>query len=95
MKLCQVPQNPSQLKNDMFLCLGCHRYLCSADLSSSAGRCRDCTRLDNIARSRVDFSCFKYILRRLRDDEQQLNEEAKIPFLLQVISFSSPAEEML
>ncbi|XP_067446972.1 IQ motif and ubiquitin-like domain-containing protein isoform X1 [Thunnus thynnus] len=88
-KLLKVPQNPSQLKNDMFLCHGCQRYLRSADFSSSAsahlsGQCRDCARLDNIARSRNDFSFYKNILRRLRANEQRLNEEAKIPFLLQV-----------
>ncbi|XP_031135596.1 IQ and ubiquitin-like domain-containing protein [Sander lucioperca] len=88
-KLLKVPQNPSQLKNNMFLCRGCHRYLHSADFKPSASaerhsRCRDCTRLDNIARSRDDFSCYKNILRRLRADEQRLNQEAKIPFLLQV-----------
>ncbi|KAF1386387.1 hypothetical protein PFLUV_G00094300 [Perca fluviatilis] len=88
-KLLKVPQNPSQLKNNMFLCRGCHRYLHSADFKPSASaerqtRCRDCTRLDNIARSRDDFSCYKNILKRLRADEQRLNQEAKIPFLLQV-----------
>ncbi|XP_071316230.1 IQ motif and ubiquitin-like domain-containing protein isoform X2 [Trachinotus anak] len=88
-KLLKVPQNSSQLKNDMFLCHSCHRYLRSANFSPAAstrlsGQCRDCVRLDNIARSRDDFSCYKNILRRLRADEQQLNEDAKIPFLLQV-----------
>ncbi|XP_044050149.1 IQ and ubiquitin-like domain-containing protein isoform X2 [Siniperca chuatsi] len=88
-KHLKVPQNPSQLKNNMFLCCGCHRYLHSANFSSSASarlssQCRNCTGLDNIARSRDDFSCYKNILRRLRADEQRLNEEAKIPFLLQV-----------
>ena len=80
----------------MFLCHGCQRYLRSADFSSSAsahlsGQCRDCARLDNIARSRNDFSFYKNILRRLRADEQRLNEEAKIPFLLQVTSRSLPS----
>ncbi|XP_076588895.1 IQ motif and ubiquitin-like domain-containing protein isoform X2 [Chaetodon auriga] len=88
-RLLKVPQNPSQLKNDMFLCRGCHRYLQSADFSPTAsarlsGRCRDCTGLDNIARSRDDFSCYENILRRLRADELQLSEDARIPFLLQV-----------
>ncbi|XP_028440128.1 IQ and ubiquitin-like domain-containing protein isoform X1 [Perca flavescens] len=88
-KLLKVPQNPSQLKNNMFHCRGCHRYLHSADFKPSASaerqtRCRNCTRLDNIARSRDDFSCYKNILKRLRADEQRLNQEAKIPFLLQV-----------
>ncbi|XP_023275715.1 IQ and ubiquitin-like domain-containing protein [Seriola lalandi dorsalis] len=87
-KLLKVPQNSSQLKNDMFLCRSCHRYLRSANFSPAAsarvsGQCRDCVRLDNIARSRDDFTCYKNILSRLRADEQRLNEDAKIPFLLQ------------
>ncbi|KAM7397307.1 hypothetical protein PAMP_020291 [Pampus punctatissimus] len=86
-KLLKVPQIPFQLKNNMLFCHWCHRYLRSADFSSRGplrAPCRDCTRLDNIARCRNDFSCFKNILRRLRADEQRLNEDAKIPFLLQV-----------
>ncbi|XP_033941493.1 IQ motif and ubiquitin-like domain-containing protein isoform X2 [Pseudochaenichthys georgianus] len=88
-KHLKVPQNPSQLKNDMFQCRGCQRYLQSSDFSPTAGarlsgRCRDCTGLDNIARSRDDFSCYRNILRRLRSDEMRLNRDAKIPFLLQV-----------
>ncbi|KAK5866832.1 hypothetical protein PBY51_011375 [Eleginops maclovinus] len=88
-KHLKVPQDPSQLKNDMFQCRGCQRYLQSSDFSPTAGarlsgRCRDCTGLDNIARSRNDFSCYRNILRRLRSDELRLNQEAKIPFLLQV-----------
>ncbi|XP_029010582.1 IQ and ubiquitin-like domain-containing protein isoform X2 [Betta splendens] len=59
-KMLKVPQNPSQLKNDMFLCRSCQRYLRSTDFSPAANA------------------------RRLRADEQQLNKEAKIPFLLQV-----------
>ncbi|KAM8891052.1 IQ motif and ubiquitin-like domain-containing protein isoform 1-T2 [Spinachia spinachia] len=88
-KLLKVPQKASQLKNDMFLCGACRRYLLSSDFSPTAGarpsaRCRDCIDLDNVARSREDFSRYENILRRLRADEQLLNAEAKIPFLLQV-----------
>uniref|UniRef100_A0A3Q3T0K2 IQ motif and ubiquitin domain containing n=1 Tax=Mastacembelus armatus TaxID=205130 RepID=A0A3Q3T0K2_9TELE len=88
-KLLKVPQNLSQLRNDMFLCRSCQRYLRSADFSPAAGarlsgRCRDCARLDNIARSRDDFSCYRSILKRLRADEQRVSKNAKIPFLLQV-----------
>ncbi|XP_029288907.1 IQ and ubiquitin-like domain-containing protein isoform X2 [Cottoperca gobio] len=98
-KLLKVPQNPSQLKNDVFLCRGCHRYLHSSDFNPSAsvrrsGRCRDCTGLNNIARSRDDSSCYKNILRRLRADELRLNEEAKIPFLLQVEDVRYLVEEV-
>ncbi|KAK1887992.1 IQ and ubiquitin-like domain containing protein [Dissostichus eleginoides] len=37
-KHLKVPQNPSQLKNDMFQCRGCQRYLQSSDFSPTAGR---------------------------------------------------------
>ncbi|KAM9854644.1 IQ motif and ubiquitin-like domain-containing protein [Aulostomus maculatus] len=85
----KVPQNPSKLKNNMFVCRGCRRHLRSADFSSSASTrlsrwCRDCTRLDNIARVHHDLTCYRDILKRLRAEEQRLSAEAKIPFLLQV-----------
>ncbi|XP_019935100.2 IQ motif and ubiquitin-like domain-containing protein [Paralichthys olivaceus] len=88
-KLLKVPQNPSQLKNDVFLCRSCRCYLSSANFSPTArprlsGQCRDCARLDNISGGRYDLSCYNNMLRRLRDDEQQLSDDAKIPFLLQV-----------
>ncbi|KAM9753714.1 IQ motif and ubiquitin-like domain-containing protein [Menidia menidia] len=88
-KLLKVPQNPAQLRSSMFLCRGCGRYLRSADFGVSAGgglsdRCLPCSGLNNEARARHDFSLFRSILGRLRADEQQLNPEAKIPFLLQV-----------
>ncbi|KAG7219659.1 hypothetical protein INR49_018935 [Caranx melampygus] len=88
-KLLKVPQKSSSLKNDMFLCRSCRRYLRSADFTQAAGvhlssECKDCVNLNNIARARDDFSCYKNILRRLRAEEQRLNQDAKIPFLLQV-----------
>uniref|UniRef100_A0AAQ5YML6 IQ motif and ubiquitin-like domain-containing protein n=1 Tax=Amphiprion ocellaris TaxID=80972 RepID=A0AAQ5YML6_AMPOC len=87
-KLLKVPQNPSELNKDVFLCRSCHRYLRSTNFIAFArgltARCKDCTRLNNIARPRNEFSCYQNILRRLRADEQQLNKESKIPFLLQV-----------
>lgn len=88
--LPQVPQNPSQLMKDMFLCRSCQRYLRSANFTPSASnvlssQCTDCTVLNNIAKSRNDYSCYQHILKRLRADELQLDKGAKIPFLLQVI----------
>lgn len=88
-KLIKVSQDVSQLKNNMLLCRSCHRYLPTTSFSPSvsstiSGRCRDCARLDNIARDRDDFSCYKNILKKLRSDEQQLNKNAKIPVLMQV-----------
>ncbi|KAM4734897.1 IQ motif and ubiquitin-like domain-containing protein isoform 2-T2 [Anableps anableps] len=88
-KLLRVHQKPSMLKHNMFFCLSCHHYLCSADFGSSSSgcrrrQCRNCTMLDNIARSRDDDSVYESILRRLRSDEHRLNAESTIPVLLQV-----------
>ncbi|XP_008409464.1 IQ and ubiquitin-like domain-containing protein isoform X2 [Poecilia reticulata] len=88
-KLLKVHKKPSELQHDMFFCHGCQRYLWSADFDSSttgrrSRRCRNCTSLDNVARSRDDNSVYQNILRRLRTDEHRLNPETSIPFLLQV-----------
>lgn len=89
-RLLKVPQDVSQLKNNMLLCRSCHRYLPTTSFSptltstTDSSRCRDCTRLDNIARDRDDLSCYKNILKRLRSEEQQININLKIPFLMQV-----------
>ncbi|XP_061628722.1 IQ and ubiquitin-like domain-containing protein [Phyllopteryx taeniolatus] len=88
-KHLKVPQSTSQLRSDVFLCHGCQRYLGSAHFRSSTRahlgrRCLDCTRLKNIAGSRDDFSCYKNILKRLRDGELLLNKDNTIPFMLQV-----------
>ncbi|XP_013863406.1 IQ and ubiquitin-like domain-containing protein [Austrofundulus limnaeus] len=84
-KLLKVPQDLSKLKNDIFRCRGCQRYLRSADFKGLQNAwCRNCTGTDNIARSRDELSLYKSILMRLREDEQLLGTDAKIPFLLQV-----------
>ncbi|XP_019737359.1 IQ and ubiquitin-like domain-containing protein [Hippocampus comes] len=88
-KHLKVPQNTSQLRNDVFLCHGCQRYLSSTHFRSCARvhmnrRCLDCARLKNVAGSRDDFSCYKNILKRLRDAELLLNKDNFIPFILQV-----------
>ncbi|XP_061138646.1 IQ and ubiquitin-like domain-containing protein [Syngnathus typhle] len=88
-KHLKVPQSTAQLKNDVFLCHGCQRHLGSAHFRSCARshlsrRCLDCTRLRNIAGSRDDFSCYKYMLKRLRDGELLLDKDNIIPFILQV-----------
>ncbi|XP_077374098.1 IQ motif and ubiquitin-like domain-containing protein, partial [Festucalex cinctus] len=88
-KHLKVPASPSQLRNDVFLCHGCQRYLGSSRFGSCARahlsrRCLDCARLRNVAGARDDFSCFKSILKRLRDAELLLNKDNVVPFILQV-----------
>ncbi|XP_045544064.1 IQ and ubiquitin-like domain-containing protein [Salmo salar] len=87
-KLLKVPQDPAQLRKNIYFCRGCSRYLLSTDFSLTAnarlvGKCRSCSELDNEARRREDFSHYKTILRRLRKTEAQRNKEAKITYLLQ------------
>lgn len=89
-----VPQSPSQ-KIDTLLCQSCHRILLSTKFNLPAGshqisRCRRCTALDSVARTRKDVCSYKNMLLRLRVEEQQLNKEARITFLLQVISLVWP-----
>ncbi|XP_034035641.1 IQ and ubiquitin-like domain-containing protein [Thalassophryne amazonica] len=88
-KVLTVPQDPVQLKKDVHFCHSCHRYLSAASFSPSVsarqvGRCRYCSGLDNAARQRDDITYYVTMLTRLRHDEQQRNQDAKIPFLLQV-----------
>ncbi|XP_077424825.1 IQ motif and ubiquitin-like domain-containing protein isoform X2 [Vanacampus margaritifer] len=88
-KHLKVPPSPSQLRNDVFLCHGCQRYLSSAHFRSCARahlsrRCLDCARLKNVAGSRDDFSCYKNMLKRLREAELLLNKDNVVPFILQV-----------
>ncbi|XP_041692549.2 LOW QUALITY PROTEIN: IQ and ubiquitin-like domain-containing protein [Coregonus clupeaformis] len=87
-KLLKVPQDPAQLRKNIYFCRGCSRYLLSTDFALTAnarlvGKCRSCSELDNEARRREDFSHYKTILRRLRKTEAQRNKEAKITYLLQ------------
>ncbi|MBN3315065.1 IQUB protein, partial [Atractosteus spatula] len=87
-RLLKVPQDPAQLRKNIYFCPGCRSYLPSTDFSltlnsRSVGRCRKCSKLDNEARRREDLSKYKNILKHLRKSEAEYNEDAKIAFLLQ------------
>uniref|UniRef100_W5NFY4 IQ motif and ubiquitin domain containing n=1 Tax=Lepisosteus oculatus TaxID=7918 RepID=W5NFY4_LEPOC len=87
-RLLKVPQDPAQLRKNIYFCPGCRSYLPSTDFSltlnsRSVGRCRKCSKLDNEARRREDLSKYKNILKHLRKSEAEHNEDAKIAFLLQ------------
>ncbi|XP_067292263.1 IQ motif and ubiquitin-like domain-containing protein [Pseudorasbora parva] len=87
-KLLRVPQDPADLKKNIYLCRGCNEYQSSTDFAlktnaSSVGLCRRCMELDNEARKREDFSVYKNILRSLRDTEAECSPDAKITYLLQ------------
>ncbi|XP_073687747.1 IQ motif and ubiquitin-like domain-containing protein [Garra rufa] len=87
-KFLQVPQDPADLKKNIYLCRGCNEYQSSTDFSlktnaTAVGFCRRCLDLDNEARRREDFSLYKNILRCLRESEAECSPEAKITYLLQ------------
>ncbi|XP_067236611.1 IQ motif and ubiquitin-like domain-containing protein isoform X4 [Chanodichthys erythropterus] len=87
-KLLRVPQDPADLKKNIYLCRGCNEYQLSTDFalktnSSAVGLCRRCMELDNEARQREDLSLYKNILRCLRDTEAECSPDAKITYLLQ------------
>ncbi|XP_062404102.1 IQ and ubiquitin-like domain-containing protein isoform X2 [Sardina pilchardus] len=87
-KLLRIPQDPAELRKDIYYCRGCNAYLRSTHFALTAnaravGHCRRCSELDNEARHREDFSHYKSILRRVRKAEAECNPDAKIPYLLQ------------
>ncbi|XP_072050656.1 IQ motif and ubiquitin-like domain-containing protein [Amphiura filiformis] len=87
-RLIKVPQDPSSLRKNIHYCQSCNSYLPSTEfqLSSNSklvGRCRRCTKLDNDARTRQDFSHFRFMLRSLRKSEENMQDGSRIAFLLQ------------
>ena len=48
------------------------------------GRCRKCTKLDNDARLRHDFSQYRVMLKDLRRSEESFEDCSKVAYLLQV-----------
>uniref|UniRef100_A0A3P8UIV3 IQ motif and ubiquitin domain containing n=1 Tax=Cynoglossus semilaevis TaxID=244447 RepID=A0A3P8UIV3_CYNSE len=88
-KLLKAPAKSSHDKNQILRCISCHCYKSSTEVTLAAnarlsGRCQDCYRLDNMARWHIELFCYRNILSKLRANELQFNEDAKIPFLLQV-----------
>lgn len=87
-KLLKVPQDPSVLRKNIYFCPSCNSYLPSTEFSLSSnsrnvGKCRRCTKIDNDARVRQDFSLYKYLLKQLRKSEEQFGDGSRIAFLLQ------------
>lgn len=85
-----MAQDPEQLRKNVIFCRGCTKFLPSSEFSLAVNTrvvrlCRHCKELDNEAQQREDFSCYKNILKHLCKDESELNPDAKIPYLLQVV----------
>ncbi|XP_022527970.2 IQ and ubiquitin-like domain-containing protein isoform X1 [Astyanax mexicanus] len=87
-RFLQVPQDPAQLKKNIYFCRGCSSYLLSTDFALTAsarvvGLCLQCSELDNEARCQKDSSHYKTILKRLRETEAESSPDTKITYLLQ------------
>ncbi|XP_074644757.1 IQ motif and ubiquitin-like domain-containing protein isoform X2 [Tubulanus polymorphus] len=87
-KLLKVPQDPAQLRKNIYYCNSCNQYLPSTDFqlssnSRNVGKCRKCQKIDNDARVRQDYSQYRYMLNALRKSEEAMGDGSKIAFLLQ------------
>lgn len=87
--IIKVPQDPSVLRKNIYFCPSCNSYLPSTEFplssnSRTVGKCRRCTKIDNDARVRQDYSHYRYLLKMLRKSEEAFNDGSKIAFLLQV-----------
>ncbi|XP_020618722.1 IQ and ubiquitin-like domain-containing protein [Orbicella faveolata] len=87
-RLIKVPQDPTVLRKNIYFCPSCNAYLPSTEfqLSSNSrvvGRCRKCTKLDNDARLRHDFSQYRVMLKDLRRSEESFEDGSKVAYLLQ------------
>ncbi|XP_068132480.1 IQ motif and ubiquitin-like domain-containing protein isoform X2 [Hyperolius riggenbachi] len=87
-RLLKVPQDSSVLRKNIYFCPSCKSYLPSTEFSLSAnarsiGRCRKCSKLDNEARQREEFSKYRLLLKQLKKSELEYGDDSKIAFLLQ------------
>ena len=85
----QVPQDPSTLRKNIYFCPSCNQYLPSTEFqlssnSHAVGKCRKCTKADNDGRIRQDYSHYHFMLKTLREAEEQHQDGSKIAFLMQV-----------
>ncbi|XP_072003117.1 IQ motif and ubiquitin-like domain-containing protein [Engystomops pustulosus] len=86
-RLLKVPQDSTVLRKNIYFCPSCKNYLPSTEFSLSAnartiGRCRKCSKLDNEARQREEFTKYKMLLKQLKKSEADYEDGAKIAFLL-------------
>lgn len=87
-RLLKVPQDASSLRKDIYFCPSCNSYLTSAEFplasnSKIVGRCIKCSRLDNNARLRHDFTKIRCIMQHLRRTEEAYNDHSKFAFIIQ------------
>ena len=87
-RLLKVPKDSSALRKDIYFCPSCNSYLPSTEFplasnSRIVGRCKKCSKLENNARLRHDFTKIRSILQHLRRSEEAFNDGSKIAFIIQ------------
>ncbi|XP_056429757.1 IQ and ubiquitin-like domain-containing protein isoform X1 [Hyla sarda] len=87
-RLLKIPEDSTVFRKNIYFCPSCKSYLRSTEFSLSAnartiGRCRKCSKLDNEARQREEFTKYKMLLKQLKKSEADYGDDAKIAFLLQ------------
>ncbi|XP_061430055.1 IQ and ubiquitin-like domain-containing protein isoform X1 [Lethenteron reissneri] len=87
-KLLKVPQDPTELRKNVYFCSGCRDHLPASEFwlasdSRGLGRCRRCCQVDNAARRREEMSEYRAMLRRLCHTEEGYSDGSRAPFLIQ------------
>ncbi|CAH1783739.1 unnamed protein product [Owenia fusiformis] len=87
-RLLKVPQDPSQLRKNIYFCPSCNKYLPSTEfqLSSNArttSKCRQCEKVDNDGRLRQDYSHYRHMMKSIQRSEEAHGDSSKICYLLQ------------
>ncbi|KAL8620604.1 hypothetical protein ACOMHN_017885 [Nucella lapillus] len=83
----KLPQNPLKLRNNIFHCKSCGKMLPASEFllstnSRTAGHCRGCLKLDNIARPRLELSHFTRMLKTLRNSEEMHKDGSQFAFIM-------------
>ncbi|XP_048405532.1 IQ and ubiquitin-like domain-containing protein isoform X2 [Stegostoma tigrinum] len=87
-RFLKVPQDPMQLRKNIYFCSSCGSYLPSTEFplsltSQTLKICRQCYKLNNEARRREESSLYKTMLKRLRKSEANFEDGSQLAFLLQ------------
>jgi IQ and ubiquitin-like domain-containing protein len=90
-KVLKVPQDINDKKSESFYCNTCQRYLPSTEfqvssLNNKVGKCRNCKHVENTAIKRIDFTKFKYMLKRIQQNERLLSPNSRFCFMMTVFN---------
>lgn len=88
-RLLKVPADPSTLRKDIYFCPSCNAYLPSsafpiASNSRIVGRCTKCSKIDNDARLRNDFTKIRAMMTNLRRTEEGYSDGSRVAFTIQL-----------